>query len=219
MTSMILYAGFAVIALILLVYFEGQIRRTGVLITKPLLSLMFVIAACLQPQPFPAYATAVLLGLCACLLGDVFLIFSSDRLFLFGLIAFLAGHLFYAWAFYSLGTLNMGTIIGAAVFLVVGVPIFLWLRPYLGKMRTPVLIYVVVITVMVVGAATVMGDPRLACGGRILVLAGAMLFYLSDVFVARQKFVNTHPVNRIVGLPLYYLGQFLLALSIGQLGQ
>ena len=61
-----------------------------------------VIAACLQPQPFPAYATAVLLGLCACLLGDVFLIFSSDRLFLFGLIAFLAGHLFYAWAFYSL---------------------------------------------------------------------------------------------------------------------
>ena len=98
------------------------------------------------------------------------------------------------------------------------VAIFRWLQPHLGDMRKPVFGYIVVITLMVIGAATVVGDPRFAICGRALVLSGAVSFYLSDIFVARQKFISTQPVNRVIGLPLYYLGQFLLALSIGQLG-
>ncbi len=41
-----------------------------------------------------------------------------------------------------------------------------------------------------------------------------MLFYLSDLFVARERFVTSAFVNRLVGLPLYYGGQVLLALSV-----
>jgi hypothetical protein len=36
--------------------------------------------------------------------------------------------------------------------------------------------------------------------------------------VARNKFIRNEFLNRLVGLPLYYLGQFLLAFSIGQVG-
>jgi uncharacterized membrane protein YhhN len=43
---------------------------------------------------------------------------------------------------------------------------------------------------------------------------GASLFYLSDLFVARNRFVKKEYVNRLVGLPLYYTGQYLLALSV-----
>jgi len=85
-----------------------------------------------------------------------------------------------------------------------------WLRPHLGNRQVPVLAYVVVITVMVWGGfSTAFGSsmPWIAA-------AGASLFYLSDLAVARQRFVQESFVNRAVGLPTYYLGQFLLALTI-----
>ena len=44
---------------------------------------------------------------------------------------------------------------------------------------------------------------------------GAILFYLSDLAVARHRFVHESFVNRAIGLPTYYLGQLLLALTIG----
>jgi uncharacterized membrane protein YhhN len=44
---------------------------------------------------------------------------------------------------------------------------------------------------------------------------GSLLFYVSDLAVARHRFVRPDFVNRVVGLPLYYAGQFLLALTIG----
>jgi hypothetical protein len=40
---------------------------------------------------------------------------------------------------------------------------------------------------------------------------GALLFYLSDLFVARQRFVVRQPLNPLLGLPLYYAAQYLLA--------
>jgi uncharacterized membrane protein YhhN len=47
-----------------------------------------------------------------------------------------------------------------------------------------------------------------------LVPSGAVAFLASDVVVARERFVHTSPWNTGVGLPLYFLAQTLLALSI-----
>ena len=44
---------------------------------------------------------------------------------------------------------------------------------------------------------------------------GAVLFYLSDIMVARDRFVAPGFANRLVGLPLYFGGQLLLAWSAG----
>jgi uncharacterized membrane protein YhhN len=44
---------------------------------------------------------------------------------------------------------------------------------------------------------------------------GALLFYGSDLFVARDRFVAPGAVNRLLGLPLYYAAQVLLALAPG----
>jgi hypothetical protein len=68
---------------------------------------------------------------------------------------------------------------------------------------------------MVIGAFTVVGDTRLPSPGRFLVIFGAVSFYISDLFVARDRFLKTEFVNRLIGLPLYYGGQFLFAFSIG----
>jgi uncharacterized membrane protein YhhN len=74
-----------------------------------------------------------------------------------------------------------------------------------------VLSYIAVITVMVWGALSVV------IGGwaPARVAAGAVLFYLSDLAVARERFVAHSFTNRAVGLPLYYVGQLLLASTTG----
>ena len=43
---------------------------------------------------------------------------------------------------------------------------------------------------------------------------GAVAFFLSDLAVARDRFVAKGWVNRVWGLPLYYFGQVLLATSV-----
>jgi uncharacterized membrane protein YhhN len=43
---------------------------------------------------------------------------------------------------------------------------------------------------------------------------GAVLFAASDLTVARERFVHRSAWNRVVGLPMYYAGQLLIAWSI-----
>ena len=95
--------------------------------------------------------------------------------------------------------------------------VYFWLRPHLGSMKIPVVCYIIVITGMVVGAWTVLAAGGLALSGRMLVFTGALGFYFSDIFVARHQFLKAEFFNRLAGLPLYYVGQFLLAFSVGWL--
>ena len=50
--------------------------------------------------------------------------------------------------------------------------------------------------------------------GLWLLLAGAFAFYVSDLAVARERFVSSSFLNRAWGLPLYYGAQILLAASV-----
>lgn len=168
-----------------------------------------------QPHPLPGYFYLLLIGLIFCLGGDVFLALPQEKMFLCGLVSFLLGHVFYVIAFFSVTELNLLTWTALGICLVLSGGIYFWLRPHLGSMNLPVLFYVIVITVMVVGACTVLGDNRLALSGRMFVFWGAVSFYFSDVFVARDRFLKSEFLNRFIGLPLYYFGQFLLAFSVG----
>jgi len=103
----------------------------------------------------------------------------------------------------------------AVVALIVSGAVFFWLRLHLGAMLIPVAAYIIVISVMVIGAGTVLGDTGVDSTGRLAVLIGAVCFYVSDLFVARDRFLESQFVNRLIGLPLYYGGQFVLAFSVG----
>ncbi|KAG2375266.1 hypothetical protein C9374_009889 [Naegleria lovaniensis] len=43
---------------------------------------------------------------------------------------------------------------------------------------------------------------------------GAVLFGISDIFVARQQFLDKSPTNALFGLPIYYIAQNFIAYSI-----
>jgi uncharacterized membrane protein YhhN len=208
----------AAIFLFGVLFFEKRKRRGGLLPAKTILSMLFILAVLVQPHPIPSYFYLLLAGLIVCMGGDVFLALPQGKMFLFGLISFLVGHLFYILAFFSVAEASTWTWIGLLTVCVVSIWIYSWLRPHLGSMNIPVMLYVIIISIMVSGAWTVLGDLDLTRTGRIMVFIGALVFYFSDVFVARDRFIGQQFLNRLLGLPLYYAGQFLLAFSVGLLG-
>ena len=199
-----------------LFYEKGEIHK-GMVPTKLILSLLFIVAVNVQPHPIPGYFKFLLTGLIFCAGGDLFLALPQKSMFMTGLVSFLIGHVFYIAAFFNAAQLNVWTWIGTALAVIASGWIYIWLKPHLGKMNLPVIIYILVITVMVSGAFSILGDLRINLTGRILVFAGALLFYISDIFVARHRFFKKEFLNRLIGLPLYFAGQFILAFSIGLL--
>jgi len=200
-----------------LLYCEKNSNQKGKLPTKTLLSCLFIFTALVQIQTIPVYFYLMLIGLIFCLGGDVFLALPQERMFLLGLVSFLLGHVLYMVGFFYVADVSQWTMVGCLVGLLVSGLVFWWLRPHLGSMLVPVIAYIIVITVMVIGAWTVLGDTKLSYAGRLLVFVGAVSFYLSDLFVARERFLKSEFSNRLIGLPMYYCGQFLLAFSVGLL--
>jgi uncharacterized membrane protein YhhN len=82
-----------------------------------------------------------------------------------------------------------------------------WLAPHVpAPMKVPVIAYMTVISVMV---ACAFGTHAHAPAPMLLVAATS--FFVSDLAVARQKFVNPSHTNRYWGLPLYFGAQLLFA--------
>ncbi|MBT8089328.1 MAG: lysoplasmalogenase, partial [Gammaproteobacteria bacterium] len=54
-------------------------------------------------------------------------------------------------------------------------------------------------------------------GATKLILAGALMFFFSDLSVAALRLVQTTLPTYVWGLPLYYAGQLCLAASVSQL--
>ncbi len=192
---------------------EKTEKPIRILVFKTPLSLLFIVAWALQPAQHSNFSGMVLIALVFCLGGDILLAFGSRVTFLLGLISFLLGHVMYAAAFFVVGKVGPAMAGGVILLMVSAAFTWRWIEPHLGNMRIPVLAYIVVISIMVCGAFGIVGDPVIPAYARGCIFAGAILFYISDLFVARQRFVIGAHVNRMVGLPLYYAGQFLLAFS------
>jgi uncharacterized membrane protein YhhN len=212
-SALILIVAFVLLCAAL--YFEKTQNRTGLVPTKGCVSLLFILAAFVQQDPLSPYFGFVVTGLVFCLGGDVFLALPQKKAFMLGLVSFLVGHVFYVIGFFSVAGLSRWTWVSLVVTAVISGLVYRWLRPHLGKMKGPVIAYIAVITVMVCAASSVLGEQDFSLSGRVMAFAGAVAFYLSDVFVARDRFMKNQFVNRLVGLPMYYAGQFLIAFSLG----
>jgi uncharacterized membrane protein YhhN len=157
------------------------------------------------------YDRLILAALVCSWWGDVLLLSKRDTMFMGGLGAFLLGHVAFAAAFWQHGTSSVA--LGASLlgFGLVARVVWRWLSPHVrGAMRAPVVAYVLVITVMVsLATAATMG------GGSVRMLVGATAFFVSDLAVARDRFVAPGVSNRMWGLPLYYGAQLVLASTVG----
>ena len=205
----------AFVLLVGLLFFEKKENSKGLLPTKTVLSLLFIVTAISQIHLVQPYTLFIIIGLLFCLGGDIFLALPQDRMFFFGLVSFLLGHVCYVIGFLWIAGPSKMTLIGVIVTLVISGFVYTWLKPHLGTMIKPVMAYILVISCMVIGAWSVLGMPRQSFMAQLLIFAGAYSFYISDIFVARDRFLKRSFINRLLGLPLYYLAQFMIAYSIG----
>jgi uncharacterized membrane protein YhhN len=157
------------------------------------------------------YKVAIIAGLVCSLAGDVFLMLPSDR-FVAGLVSFLIAHLFYITAF-TAGTgfgLSLWSLAPCAIY---GLFIFSILSPHLGKMKLPVLVYMVVILVMAWQAWE--RWRQTGQSGALLAFLGAVLFVVSDSALAVNRFRGPYKSAQALTLSTYFAAQWLIARSVG----
>lgn len=208
---MIGFTSLTALAVACLLWAERRSSRIGIWLAKPLASLGFLGVALAAGALGSVYGRWLLSALVLSALGDVLLISRGARLrFGLGLLSFLLSHVIFTGAFAILGLDPLASLLAAALALPAAWAGLRWLWPHLAPaMRTPVLAYVIVISLMGVtaaGACSHVGEPG--------ILIGAGLFYVSDLAVARERFVSASFWNRAWGLPLYYGAQLVLAWTI-----
>jgi uncharacterized membrane protein YhhN len=160
-----------------------------------------------------SYGRWVLFALILCWIGDLLLAYEDKILFLVGLFAFLAAHGALMYSFSRIGVDWVWAGASAVAMLLPAAFIVPWLRPHVPKeMTLPVYAYMVVISAMVALAAGAVGAG--GTGGTVILIPGAVLFYVSDIFVARQRFVKPGYSNAILGLPQYYAAVWCFAVSV-----
>jgi uncharacterized membrane protein YhhN len=168
---------------------------------------VLVLVFALSPQA-SVYLFLIVVALAASWIGDLALTLTSKFAFVIGLVAFAGAHIAYVAAFVSRSPLDPKALtISAAMMTAFAIIVLRWLAPHAPEeLRIPITVYVVIISVMVaVAFATHATTPD------IRIPIGAVAFAASDLFVARQRFVRKSRMNRIVGLPLYFVAQILFA--------
>ncbi len=182
-----------------------------------------------------SYATLIMLGLVFGWLGDLFLHSLKDKLWHFavGLVAFLAGHLFYIAAFHhaikstypqeSFFTWYEIAIVVAAA---VGVTVFALIKDMFkkrGPIVVAVIVYGMILVTMLAKAfryaigewAWAMRDDGEMVAVFVTVALGSLLFFLSDaslgVILASKE---TKRGMRIFNITTYFAAQILLASSV-----
>ena len=199
----------ACLALVWAEYRDAPGRRA---LFKILASSAFLALAVQLGAAQSEYGRLVLVALAFGWLGDVLLLSPRERCFLPGIGSFLLAHVAYAAAFWRHPVSGIAFALALGLLGALGAAVLGWLWRHLARwFRPAVAAYVVAIVAMcaVAVAASV-------ATGRWVFAAGALAFAVSDVSVARDRFVAPGFVNRAWGLPLYYAAQIVLAVSVSE---
>ncbi len=191
--------------------------------TKPLLMPVLAIWFALRTSGVRRFLRqTVIAGLLLSMLGDILLMFSGGGygtlFFLLGLVAFLCAHLCYTGGFLTEVNLRNGLLrkqpYWVAPFVVFLIVFVRWLWPGIPEgMRLPVAAYASVISMMALSVVNMRNHLDAAVANTIL--AGALLFMLSDSLIAVQKFGHPFAGSRVVIMATYLAGQWLIARGVG----
>ena len=193
-----------------MLFCEFKLHERGIATFKVIASTAFVVAGYFQGGEGTFYGTCILAALILSWWGDVFLISKSEPVFKLGILAFLLGHVAYVVAFAQSAFSWTGAAAGLGVVGLIALLVGRWLIPKLESgMRPAVIAYITVISIMVVFASALSVATM-----HFQVLLGATMFFVSDLAVAKHRFVSPGFANKIWGLPLYYGAQIILVYTI-----
>jgi uncharacterized membrane protein YhhN len=153
------------------------------------------------------------------LVGDVLLMLPDERWFLPGLFSFLAAH-----GFYIVG-LNRTLPPAPALLLIVPIAalnILLLGRIVAGvehrgagELRRPIIVYSMILSLTLFSGWATWFRPAWTSAGRGLASVGATFFFISDLMLAWNRFVErSHRLHSLV-IITYHLAQFSLGAAVG----
>jgi uncharacterized membrane protein YhhN len=183
-------------------------HRPTELWSKPLALIGLIgVAVCLDPID-PAVRAWFVVALICSLAGDVFLL--DDRRFVFGLVAFLLGHLAYTAGFVAAPEWRWWAAITATVAMIVlvaavGRHIVAAARRDDPGLGAAVVAYLTIISTMAIAAAA---------AGNAWAIGGAVLFVVSDTILGWRRFVAERPWMPVAIMVTYHLGQAGLVASL-----
>jgi len=182
---------------------------------KPLSTLLVIGVAALSflaPGMRAGYTLGVLVGLILSLGGDVALMFPSAQAFQGGLVLFLLAHGAYALTFTLFGGFHRADLAVGGVLAILAVAVYAYLASGLGNMKGPCVLYILVISFMVSRAVSAFYSPTYSSIQAWLIAVGAILFWISDLILAVNRFRRPFRLHPVL-LVFYYGGQLLIALS------
>ena len=151
-------------------------------------------------------------GLLLSVVGDVALDLERERYFIIGLGSFLVAHLLYISSFLHSFSFSRARLPFILLILAYGLVIGWFLRDIPGGEFVPVMVYLGAVTVMVISAV---------CVGPVTpwLIAGAVVFMLSDTVIAINKFMHPIPHSMFYNIGSYFIAQFLLVAGFLRLHQ
>lgn len=165
------------------------------------------------------YQSLLLGAILFSLAGDIWLMLPGDY-FIPGLISFLIAHIFYIILFrkHKVPSINADkSILRQKPWLILPfiayALLLMWiLYPSLGEMLIPVGVYAVIITLMAITALN--RWRRTSQNSFLYVFIGAILFVISDSFIAINKFAFDIPLVDFWVMSTYIAAQYLIVMGI-----
>lgn len=180
--------------------------------TSTILVILVALLSLLTPEARPSFTLWIMLGLVLSLGGDVALMLRTSRMFMIGLVLFLLAHAVYAIVLSLFNGFHTPDLITGGLLLIVAAAVYAYLAPGLGSMKGPVILYILVICFMVNRAISTFFGSAFSLTQAWLLALGAILFWLSDLMLAVNRFRRPFKAES-TSLFLYYAGQTLIALS------
>lgn len=156
------------------------------------------------------------LGLFFSWVGDVLLEVpgGGELMFMAGLAGFLISLMFFAVTFFA--TSGRNAVFHERFWLIIpgllyGLTMGIYLSRYLGEMLIPVILYETVMIVMLTGAVSRIGKVNLT--SYYLVLAGAIMFVVSDSILAVTKFAHPASLSTLLIMSTYLLAEWLITIG------
>ena len=169
---------------------------------------LFGLPAGAPPLPGEGVAWWIWIGLLLGLAGDLLLL--KKEYFLFGLAAFLQGHLCYVAAFAGDYAWRVELLVPIALFGLGfgGLLCYFLIKNDRKSYLVPVALYIIVICLMLVYAL----HSDLEQAGVVRAFgAGALLFAASDALLALNRFARRFPEAQLMVLATYYSAQLCIA--------
>jgi len=204
------------VTVLLLIRAEILDKKPQIYFLKPLSTFLIISAAAvsfLEPTRNLIYSIGILSGLIFSLGGDIALMFQEHKKsFMIGLALFLVGHIIYTAVFFKLGRFSTWDFLFVILLLAFSLWVYKLIQANLGSMKIPVIGYIAVISLMVSRALSTLLSPEFNQQQALMIVFGALLFYISDLILAANRFWRPWKYNR-VNLIFYFSGQFLIALA------